>query len=249
MTLDPQNAFTLNNLGVAEEAMGNFEGALQHYDQAANLNSPEPIVVTLKKSWRGKPVSRMAADSAQQLRNRMQNMNSAEARAIMLTFRGIYATNENDWGAAKRDFQQAYTLNPQSAFSLNNLGYVAEKDGDLETAQFYYSKARKAEDASSRIGLATQRDAEGQNLVAIASESNGMVKDEIDEYSHAERMQTEPVELIHRDNIPAQPNIQTQPGSTSAPTRSLAAPNATHSKPSTMSSTPGFSNFGSQASN
>jgi hypothetical protein len=31
-----------------------------------------------------------------------------------------------------------------SAFSLNNRGYVAEMDGDLETAQFFYGKARKA---------------------------------------------------------------------------------------------------------
>ena len=55
----------------------------------------------------------------------------------MLTLRGVSATNQNDWSTAKQDFLQAYSLDSDSAFSLNNLGYVAEKDGDLETAQFY----------------------------------------------------------------------------------------------------------------
>jgi len=74
----------------------------------------------------------------------------------MLTFRGVSEANENDWTHAKQDFLQAYSLNPDTAFTLNNLGYVAEKDGDLETAEFYYSKARKAEDAKARIGVANR---------------------------------------------------------------------------------------------
>jgi tetratricopeptide (TPR) repeat protein len=244
LALDPQNPFTLNNLGVAEEAMGNFQGALQHYDQAASINSPEPIVVTLKKSWRGKPVSRMAAESAQALRKKMRDMTSAETQATMLTYRGIYAANENDWATAKQDFQKAYSLDPESAFTLNNLGYVAEKDGDLETAQFYYSRARRAQDANAQVGLATARDAEGQNLVAVAGESNVLVNDEISRYSQAERMQTGPVELIPRDNISAQPAQQPKaPSPTATPTQQPAA----QSQPN--SSTNVFPNNGSQASN
>ncbi len=76
LTLEPQNPFTLNNMGVAEEATGDFEGALKHYDEAADSRSSEPIVVTLKRSWRGKPVSEMAADSAKQLKKRMRNVDT-----------------------------------------------------------------------------------------------------------------------------------------------------------------------------
>lgn len=258
LTLDPKNPFTLNNMGVAEESMGNFEGALQHYDEAASANSPEPIVVTLQKSWRGKPVSKMAADSARLLRNKLRNMDSAEARATMLTFRGIYATNENNWNAAKQDFENAYKLAPQSAFSLNNLGYVAEKEGDLETAQFYYSRARRAQDASTRVGLATQRDAEGRHLVAVASESTQMVNGEISRYTQEERLQTGPVELIHRDNIPA-----AQPAPTSVPTsvpssgqtNNTPAPNGSRtpgagaSQPAPTTSAPAYSNFNAATAN
>ena len=143
LALEPMNAFTLNNLGVAEEATGDFENALKYYDTAAAFHSSEPIVVSLKRSWRGKPVSKMAAESARDLRKKMRTVGNDEAQATMLSLRGVAATNRNDWPAAKQDFLKAYSLNPDSAFSLNNLGYVAERDGDLETAQFYYAKARQ----------------------------------------------------------------------------------------------------------
>ena len=88
LTLQPANPFTLNNLGVAEEATGDFESALKYYDAAAALHSTEPIVVTLKRSSRGKPVSEVAAESARQLRKQERNVSSAAERAAMLTFRG-----------------------------------------------------------------------------------------------------------------------------------------------------------------
>ncbi len=213
LLIEPRNPFTLNNLGVVEEATGDFQRALEYYDEAAGLHSPEPIVVTLKRSWRGKPVSERAANSTQQLRKRMQGVNAADARATMLTLRGVAATNRNDWRAAKQDFLQAYSLDPNNAFSLNNLGYVAEKDGDLETAHFYYAKARKANDADARIGLATQRSAEGKHLVSVARKSDLGVDREIDQYSQTERMQTEPVQLIHRDNTHAKTGVSPNPPS------------------------------------
>ncbi len=228
LALDPQNAFTLNNLGVAEEATGDFGSALKYYDAAADSHSSEPVVVTLERSWRGKPVSEMAADSARLLRKRMRNVDTADARATMLTFRGVSATNRNDWRAAKRDFLDAYSLNPESAFSLNNLGYVAEKDGDLETAQFYYSKAHRAENADARVGLATERSAEGKHLIAVAEESHLKVNGELNRYSEAARGQTGPIQLIHRGDASAKPT---------------ASPNKTATKPST----PGLPDPGSRA--
>jgi tetratricopeptide (TPR) repeat protein len=207
LTLQPANPFTLNNLGVAEEATGNFEMALQRYDAAARVHSPEPIVVTLNRSSRGEPVSESAAESARQLRKRLQNISSAKERAGMLTMRGVSEANQNDWISAKQDFLEAYSLDPESAFSLNNRGYVAERDGDLETAQFYYSKARKAEDAKARVGLATLQSAEGQPLLAVASDSGHNVDGKLDQYKQTQRQQTEPIELIPRgDNSPPEPD-------------------------------------------
>jgi Flp pilus assembly protein TadD len=206
LALDPRNPFTLNNLGVAEEATGDYESALKYYTAAADARSGEKIIVTLKDSWRGRPVSELAAESARRLKERIQESDPAELRASMLTLRGVTAANGNDWQTARKDFLQAYSLQPNSAFSLNNLGYVAEKDGDLETAQLMYAKARQADDANARIGLATKLSAEGKPLNFVAKDSDQKVDHEIDQSAQAVHRETGPVQLIRRNNVPVEPS-------------------------------------------
>ena len=203
LILDPQNTFTQNNLGVAKEAVGDYEEALKYYREAAAAHSSEPIVVTImNKAWRGKPVSEMAAKSARELQARLDKVNNDEARAAMLTWRGVSATNRNDWNAARQDFLQAYSLDPKSAFSLNNLGYVSEKDGDLETAQFYYDRAQRADNADTRVGLATDGSAEGKRLLAVATDSDQKIDGALDQYQQARRRQAGPIQLNRRSNTP-----------------------------------------------
>jgi Flp pilus assembly protein TadD len=198
LKLDPHNPFTLNNLGVADEAIGDYDDGLKYYRQAADQNSSEPVVVTANESWRGRPVSKMAADSARRLEKKLQNMGPGETSSLKFTLHGVVAVNQNDWTAARGNFLKAYALNPNSAFALNNRGYVAERDGDLETAQFFYEKARRAGDAGGRVGLATQRDAEGKDLVTVATDSNQKVDYALDQYSQQRRRETGPVELTPR---------------------------------------------------
>lgn len=202
LSLDPQNPFTLNNLGVSEEAIGDYDAALKYYGAASDARSFELVVVTVDRSWRGKPVSGMAAESARRLEERVRKTDAAEAHAVMFNLRGVSATNRNDWPAAKEDFLRAYSLDPASAFSLNNRGFVAEMDGDLETAQFFYGKARKAGDANARVGLATVRSAEGKKLVTVAADSGRRVDGELDKYSQDRRKQEIPIELTPRDDVP-----------------------------------------------
>lgn len=198
LKLDPNNVFTLNNLGVANEAVGDYQDALRYYDAAAGSRSTDPVVVTLRPKWRGKPVSEMAAQSAQALRKKMRNIDMSRERAVMLELRGVSEVNENNWDAAKKDFLDAYRINPYSAFTLNNLGYVAEKDGDLETAQFFYARARRAGDADARVGLATQSLAQGQRLNTVASDSVRNVDGELQSYTQERREEQGPVQLIPR---------------------------------------------------
>jgi Flp pilus assembly protein TadD len=198
LSLDLHNPFTLNNLGVASEAIGDYDGALKYYRQAADRNSSESAAVTLDEGWRGQPISRMAAESAKRLEKRLQNMNPTEARSVAFTVRGVAAVNQNDWAAARQDFLKAYSLNPRSAFSLNNRGYVAERDGDLESAQFFYANARRAEDSGARVGLATEHFAEGKDLHTVATDSNQKVDLALDQYSQQRRCETGPIELTPR---------------------------------------------------
>lgn len=203
-SLDPQNPFIANNLGFASEAVGDFEDALTYYHAAAATHSVEVATITFDQSWRGKPVSEMAAASAERVEKRLRSMSQVEERAAMLTVRGVYSMNENDWAAAKEDFLQAYSLDPNGAFTINNRGYVAEREGDLETAQYYYAKARNAEDSAAKVGLATDLKAEGKPLAAVAVESNDKVDAALDAYSAKQRQQTVPVELTPRGgSLPA----------------------------------------------
>jgi Flp pilus assembly protein TadD len=235
LAMDSRNPFTLNNLGVAEESAGNYDDALKYFDEAAELRSSEPVVVTLDRSWRGKPISEMAAESARKLKAQLKNADSAEAQAALLNVRGVSATNRNDWQSARRDFLRAYSLDPNSAFSLNNLGYVSERDGDLETAQFFYMKAQQAGNANARVGLATTSAAEGEHLDVVAADSGQKVGGELDRYKQARHAEPGNVELERRDGTPVD-NTTPAPPAAHSPTGPAAAP------PTSVPVTPPHSN-------
>jgi Flp pilus assembly protein TadD len=202
LDLDPSNAFTLNNLGVANEAQGEYSQALKYYDAAANRHIEEPVVVTMKASWRGKPVSEMARQSASRLRSRMKNLESDEAQVALLNLRGVSAMNRNNWREAQQDFSQAYKLGPGNAFALNNQGYIAEMEGDLESAQEFYTQARDAGGAEKRVGLATQSAAEGKKLFAVAEDSDGKVSNALETTRNQRRRNSSPIQLQRRDGSP-----------------------------------------------
>jgi Flp pilus assembly protein TadD len=233
---DPNNVFALNNMGVAKEMEGESEEALKYYDEAAAVHSNTPAVVTLNRSWRGKPVSEMAAQNARNLRKRLAT-ESLDAKLAELNFRGVAAVNSNDLAAADRDFRSAYELNPNNAFALNNVGYLYELQGDRETAQFYYDKAQTAAGANGAVGLASRRSAEGQKLFQVASDSDSRVEAKVDQERELRRAQHEPIVLRRRDNsmvdesgaAPSSP----QPPS-SQPSRDVLPPQSSTAPPSSQ---------------
>lgn len=219
IALEPHDAFTLNNLGVVNEAMGNFRTALKNYAAAANSpHASGKVVLALQKSSEGKPIGEVASESAKRLKARLERTGTVRAEAAALSLRGVAAANQNDWDAARADFLKAYSLDPESGFAMNNRGYVAEREGDLETAQFFYDKAQQAANASSKVGLATAQTAEGKRIRSVAVSSSRKVGAELTTYSEQRRKGNEPIELIPREpnGSPAQlnqnhPNQQTPP--------------------------------------
>jgi len=199
---DPNNVFTMNNLGVAKEMEGETQEALKFYDSAAAAHSDAAAIVTLNRAWRGKPVSEMAAQNAKALRTRMENQNTLLARVAEMNLRGVSAINRNDVQAAMQDFRDAYRLDPNNAFALNNMGYLYELQGDQETAQFYYDSAQKAGGANVAVGLASRRSAEGQQLFQVATENNGQVENKLTAERQARRQEGGPVLLRRRDDSP-----------------------------------------------
>jgi Flp pilus assembly protein TadD len=198
LALDPHNPFTLNNLGVAEEAVGDYQSALRYYGEVSTSRSKETVMVTPDQSWSGKSVSEMAASNAERLEREIQKAGPHESEAAMFNMRGVLAVNQNDWPAAKQAFLHAYALDPGNAFSLNNRGFIAELEGDLESAQYFYEKAQKAGDSNTTVGLATQSSAQGKSLLSVAADSNQKVDGALDRYSQERRRETGPIELTPR---------------------------------------------------
>jgi Flp pilus assembly protein TadD len=197
---DPRNVFTLNNMGVTKEMEGENQEALKYYDEAAGMHSDATAVVTVNRAWRGRPVSQMATESGKALRERLARANDVAEQVAELNLRGVSAVNRNDLRTADEDFRKAYALDPNSAFTLNNIGYVAELEGDRETAQFFYDRAQQAGGANATVAVATRRSAEGMKLSSVASDNNSKVEARVDRDREELRRLREPVVLRRRDN-------------------------------------------------
>jgi len=202
LTLDRNNGFTLNNLGVAKEAQGEYGEALKYYASAAGSHTSDTVVVSLNPAWRGKPVTEMAAESAKRLQARMDQLQSPEAQTALFNLRGVAAMNRNDWQRAQANFAHAYRLSPQDAFSLNNQAVLSEMNGDLETAQDFYREAQSAPGSNGKVGLATRPRLEGARLDSVANVSEISVDGALQAASAVRRQAATPVLLKHRDGSP-----------------------------------------------
>jgi Flp pilus assembly protein TadD len=208
---DPQNVFTLNNMGVTKEMEGENEEALRYYEEAARGSPTQTAVVTTSNVWRGRPVSEMAQENANGLRRYLARAKELPEQVAELNLRGVSAVNRNDLRAADSDFRKAYALDPNNAFALNNIGYVAELEGDQETAEFFYQRARQAGGASVTVGVATRRTAEGKKLLAVAGDNDSQVATKVSQERESLRQQNEPVVLRRRDNSIVDESIQPAP--------------------------------------
>lgn len=212
---DPQNVFTLNNMGAAKEMEGEEEEALRYFDQASRVQPGVVAIVTADRVWRGRPVSKMAQENAKALRNHLAHKNDLAEQVAELNLRGVSAVNRNDLRSAETDFRKAYALDPNNPFSLNNIGYVSEMKGDRETAEFFYQRAREALGASAVVGVATRTTAEGKQLSIVAEDSDSLVTNKVSQERDRLRRQTGPVVLRRRDNSIVNESIQPAPSSDS----------------------------------
>lgn len=206
LKIDPNNPFTLNNLGFAKEKQGELEEAIKDYRRAANTRSSEPIVVTANKDWRGKPISEVAERNADKASVELANAGQLDARVSRLNLQGVSAMNRNDRKTARADFHQAYKLDPQNAFTLNNMGYLAELDGDKETAQSYYQQAQEGLRARAKVAVATRAEVEGREMRHVAEQSTALVEATLEAGAEAKRQSGTHPTLKTRDNRPVVDN-------------------------------------------
>ena len=198
LRIDPRNPFTLNNMGYTKEKEGELEAAINYYRAAADARSDEPVIVTVNKSWRGRAISKVAASNAKKVQSALAKEDTTNAKVARLNQRGVSALNRNDRAAALKYFTEAYKLNPDDAFALNNMGYVAELNGDRESANFYYGKAKEADNHERHVTLASRAEDEGKKLVEVADKNDNKTEASIQAQQELNRRSGKAPVLVER---------------------------------------------------
>jgi hypothetical protein len=82
------------------------------------------------------------------------------------------------------------------------MGYVAEMDGDHETADQFYAAAREARDASARVTLANRHEMQGLPLGQVARSNDEGAQANLEAAREARQREGGPIQLKRRDNTP-----------------------------------------------
>jgi Flp pilus assembly protein TadD len=154
--LDPNDPFTLNNLGYVSELEGAVDRAQRYYSLARSQPYEARVDRASRDDLKGKSVAEAAG--AQSDRDLKINRANLEAMRMLQQDRVFEAEDE---------LQRALTIDPRNPFTLNNLGLVKEKEGDLRGALEQYRAAVRT-NSDARVIVTTDSDARGRRLTEIA---------------------------------------------------------------------------------
>jgi Flp pilus assembly protein TadD len=129
--IDPDDPFTLNNLGYTSELKGEIDRAQKYYQLAAQENNSQTeIALASTRRLEGRKLSDVT-DSYGSLELRV---NRGNILAMTLIEKGRSPEAEDV-------LRETLKLDPRNPFTLNNLGFAMESQGDLESALRYYNQA------------------------------------------------------------------------------------------------------------
>src|SRR5579864_8405684 len=127
--IDPDDPFTLNNLGYISELQGKVERAERYYQLAAKENNSETVIA---ESSSRKLEGRKLSDVTNSYGRLDLQVNRGNVQAMVLLQQG---RNQE----AEDVLRETLKLDPRNPFTLNNLGYTMEGQGNLEAALQYYN--------------------------------------------------------------------------------------------------------------
>ena len=129
--IDPDDPFTLNNLGYISELQGKIDRAQHYYQLAAKENNSETVIAMASaRNLEGKKLS----DVTESYGNLELRVNRGNIEAMSLLEKGRSQEAEDI-------LRNTLKLDPRNPFTLNNLGYAMEKQGDLDSALRFYNDA------------------------------------------------------------------------------------------------------------
>src|SRR5215813_15443591 len=80
---------------------------------------------------------------------------------------GVEALRKNQFEKARGLFYKAYLYDPDDPFTLNNLGYISELEGQVDRASRFYQLAGQGA-SSAVIDLASRKEVEGKTVTQVA---------------------------------------------------------------------------------
>jgi Flp pilus assembly protein TadD len=128
--LDPNDPFTLNNLGYVAELDGDADRALRYYALAAKDHTDAVIDQSSEAELKGKPLD----EAFRQVEGSDHEISKINEQAIVLLQQGRAFE-------ARGLLRSSLQKHPDDPFLLNNLGYTMESLGDLDEALRYYAAA------------------------------------------------------------------------------------------------------------
>lgn len=165
--LDPDDPFTLNNLGYVSELAGDADRALRYYALAARDRTNAVIDQSSEADLKGKPL-----DAAfQQVQGSNQEINRINERAIVMLQAGRVFE-------ARNLLQSELPQHPNDPFLLNNLGYALETLGDVDGALRSYSAAASVHSAQKVI-VTPRAKWRGRPISEVAAKNAAAVSEQI----------------------------------------------------------------------
>src|SRR3954464_11973917 len=119
--IDPDDPFTLNNLGYISELQGKIDRAQRYYELAAKENNSETVIAMASaRHLEGHKFSEVTTSYG----NLELRINRGNIQAM-----GLLQQGRNQ--EAEDVLRETLKLDPRNPFTLNNLGFAMEGQGDL----------------------------------------------------------------------------------------------------------------------
>ena len=190
--LDPDDPFTLNNLGYIAELEGLGDRAQRFYALAQERSFGAVVDRSSKASLRGKTVAQAAG-----MLDRDMQVNRANLAAMQLL-------QKNQVLDAEQQLQNALRADPGNPFTLNNLGLVREKQGDLQGALASYQAASSGNSSEPAI-VTVDRALHGHPITEVSKRNAERIKRRLPEQDRVEiqtaRLNFLGVSAINRNDL------------------------------------------------
>ena len=176
--LDPDDPFTLNNLGYVAELQGRVDRAQRFYELAGEQATDAVIYRASSSKVEGRTMKEALA-----IQDMPLQVNHDNVEAVRLL-------SQRRAPEADLLLQKALKENPTNIFTLNNLGVAKEMEGESQAALKYYDTAAAApSDAAAVVTL--NRSWRGKRVTEMAAENAKQLRARLEGQKTAEEQVAE----------------------------------------------------------